>query len=102
MAISIADGVQVQGGDHLADLLWETDPEIFRFIFRDLQVWRRLFPQEWTAAFGTQQADETRVALDGNRVVGLSTALPGPRLPPALPPRWIGSLPRWTRMPASS
>ncbi len=77
MAISIADGVQVQGGDHLADLLWETDPEIFRFIFRDLQVWRRLFPQEWTAAFGTQQADETRVALDGNRVVGLVNSFAG-------------------------
>ena len=77
MAISIVDGVQAQGNDCLADLLWETDPEIFRFIFRDLQVWRRLFPQEWTAAFGTQQAIETRVALDGNRVVGLINSFAG-------------------------
>lgn len=102
MAISIVDGVQVQGGDHLADLLWETDPEIFRFIFRDLQVWRRLFPQEWTAAFGTQQAVETRVALDGNRVVGLVNSFAGAEVAHALSPPCSGCLPRWTRMPASS
>jgi len=82
MAISIVDGAQVQGGDHLADLLWETDPEIYRFMFRDLQVWRRLFPQEWTAAFGTSQAVETRVALDGNRVVGLINSFAGREVAP--------------------
>jgi ribosomal protein S18 acetylase RimI-like enzyme len=82
MTITIVDGVKVPSDDHLADLLWETDPEIFRFIFRDLQVWRRLFPQEWTAAFGTQQAVETRVALDGNRVVGLVNSFSGSEVAP--------------------
>ena len=46
--------------DQLPDLLWETDPAIFSFIFGDLQVWRRLFPQEWAATCSTQQDDNTR------------------------------------------
>ncbi len=77
MAILIVDGVQVAGDDRLADLLWETDPAIFSFIFGELQVWRRLFPQEWTASCSTQQDDETRVALVGNRVVGLVNSFAG-------------------------
>lgn len=77
MAISIVDGVQVAGHDDLADLLWETDPSLFGFIFGDLQVWRRLFPDEWAAPFGTQQDDETRVALVADRPVGLVNSFPG-------------------------
>lgn len=82
MEISIVDGVGVAGNDLLADLLWETDPAIFSFIFDDLQVWRRLFPQEWTAAFGTQQDNETRVALVGGTPVGLVNSFAGSEVAP--------------------
>lgn len=77
MALSIIDGVQVASDDRLADLLWETDPSIFKFIFRDPQVWRRLFQDLWTADYSTQQDDETRVAMAGDRVVGLVNCFPG-------------------------
>ena len=80
MAITIVDGAQVEGTDRLADLLWETDPSIFRFIFGSLQVWRRLFPHEWTADFGTNQAKETSVALDGGKPVGLVNCFAGAEL----------------------
>lgn len=77
MEISILDGSRVVGDDLLADLMWETDPAIFSFIFGDLSVWRRLFPLEWTAPFSTNQDDETRVALMGERVVGLVNTFAG-------------------------
>lgn len=77
MVVSIVDGVAVEADDQLADLLWETDPAIFRFIFGKQQVWRRLFPLEWTATFGTQQDDETRVALDGVTPIGLVNSFAG-------------------------
>lgn len=77
MDILIVDGVKVEADDRLADLLWETDPAIFSFIFGDLEVWRRLFPQEWTASCSTQQDDETRVALAGERTVGLVNCFAG-------------------------
>lgn len=80
MDVLIVDGVRVEADDRLADLLWETDPAIFRFIFSDLQVWRRLFPQEWTASCSTQQDDETRVALAGERAVGLVNCFAGAEL----------------------
>lgn len=77
MDISIVDGVQVAGDDRLADLMWETDPVLFAFIFGDLTVYRRIFPQTWTADCSAQQDDETRVALAGGRAVGLVNAYPG-------------------------
>lgn len=77
MAISIIDGEQVAGDDRLADLMWETDPAIFGFIFRNLPVWRRLFPQEWTDSFGAHPGVETRVAVAGDRVVGLVNSYAG-------------------------
>lgn len=77
MEISIVDGVQVEGDDRMADLLWYTDPAIFAFIFGELSVFRRLFPQEWTSSYSTQQRDETRVALAGDRVVGLVNSFGG-------------------------
>ncbi len=82
MAISIVDGVQVAGGDLLADLIWETDPAVFSFIFGTLPVWRRLFPPEWTAAFGVNQDDESRVALVGDRPVGLINSFAGAEVTP--------------------
>lgn len=77
MEILIVDGVRVDGDDRLADLLWETDPAVFRFIFGELPVFRRLFPQEWTSTFSTQQRDETRVALASDRIVGLVNSFAG-------------------------
>ena len=61
----------------MADMLWDTDPAIFAFIFGELSVFRRLLPQEWTSSFSTQQRDETRVALVGDRVVGLVNSFGG-------------------------
>lgn len=77
MTISIVDGFEIAGDDQVADLLWETDPAVFRFIYGDLQVYRRLFPQEWTASCSVQQDDESRVALAGDRVVGLVNSFAG-------------------------
>ena len=61
----------------MADLLLETDPAIFSFTFGDLQVWHRLFPHEWNASCSTQPDDDTRVALAGDRPVGLVNSFAG-------------------------
>lgn len=82
MAISMTDGTNVAADDRLADLMWETDPAIFAFIYGDLPVWRRLFRQEWTAPCSTQQDDETRVALLGDRPVGLVNSFAGAEITP--------------------
>ena len=43
MASSMTDGTNVAADDRLADLMWETDPAIFAFIYGDLPVWDLLF-----------------------------------------------------------
>ena len=61
----------------MADLLLETDPAIFSFIFGGLQVWRRLFLHKSNASCSTQQDDDIRVALAGDTLVGRVNSFAG-------------------------
>ncbi|MFN0113474.1 MAG: GNAT family N-acetyltransferase [Paracoccaceae bacterium] len=81
LPVAMVEGATLSADDRMADLIWETDPSIFTFIFDSLPVWRRLFPAEWLAMFGTQTAGQTRVAISGRRPVGLVNAFAGSEVP---------------------
>jgi hypothetical protein len=99
VAISIVGGVDVAGDDPSADLLQETDPALFSFMFGDLLVSRRLFPEEGTASCSTQQDDETRVALAGNRPVRLINSFAGAEVATRFSITMERQLLRWIRAP---
>lgn len=77
MAISVIDGTGIPADARLADLIWQTDPQIFDLIFGDPALWQGLFPAEWAAPFGNHPACDTRVAMEGTRPAGLVISFPG-------------------------
>jgi ribosomal protein S18 acetylase RimI-like enzyme len=70
---------QASAADHtatIADLIWETDPEMCRFVFGDRQTWRRYCEIEWRAATGLHTHSSATVARLGREIVGLVIAYP--------------------------
>lgn len=63
----------------LSDMVWQTDPHLFGFLFGgDTVLWRRLFQQEWTADCGLHRGADTIVATTADMaVLGLLNAFPG-------------------------
>lgn len=63
----------------LSDMVCQTDPHLFGFLFGgDSALWRRLFQQEWTADCGLHRGADTIVATTADMaVLGLLNAFPG-------------------------
>ena len=59
-----------------ADLIWETDPEMCRFVFRDRQTWHRYCAIKWRAAAGLHTYSTAMVARLEREIVGLVIAYP--------------------------
>jgi GNAT superfamily N-acetyltransferase len=60
----------------IADLIWETDPEMCKFVFGDRPTWRAYCEIEWRAAIGLHTHGAATVARSGGRTVGLVIAYP--------------------------
>ena len=60
----------------IADLIWETDPEMCRFVFSDRQTWHRCCGVEWSAAVGLHASRCAMVAKQKSEIVGLMIAYP--------------------------
>jgi ribosomal protein S18 acetylase RimI-like enzyme len=83
MDIELVSGLDVPFDDGLSALCWDTDPELFAFLFmNDKDLWSRLFKVEWHAKFGIYNANEIMLALADNRVVGMLSCFPGSTMAP--------------------
>ena len=60
----------------IADLIWETDPEMCAFVFGGLENWRRCCEVEWLVPFGLHASSCAKVAKLKGDVVGLLIAFP--------------------------
>jgi ribosomal protein S18 acetylase RimI-like enzyme len=60
----------------IADLIWETDPEMCAFVFGDQQTWHQYCVIEWRAAMGLHASSSAIVAKRGGKIVGLVIAFP--------------------------
>ena len=60
----------------IADLIWETDPEMCRFVFSDRRTWHRCCSDEWIAAIGLHASGSAIVARHGDEIAGLLIAFP--------------------------
>jgi ribosomal protein S18 acetylase RimI-like enzyme len=60
----------------IADLIWETDPEMCQFVFADRQTWHRCCGIEWLAAIGLHTSSCAMVARHGGEIAGLVIAFP--------------------------
>jgi GNAT superfamily N-acetyltransferase len=70
--IELRQGNSFEYDPVLADLLWETDPDLFEFVYRgDKATWRRHLASEWAGTPGLQSRDAAIVALSGSGVVGI-------------------------------
>jgi ribosomal protein S18 acetylase RimI-like enzyme len=60
----------------IANLIWETDPEMCAFVFGNRQIWRSHCAIEWLAAIGLHSLGSATVARDADATVGLIIAFP--------------------------
>lgn len=60
----------------IADLIWETDPEMCEFVFGDRQTWHLHCVIEWRATTGLHTSCSATVARLGGEIVGLVIAFP--------------------------
>jgi ribosomal protein S18 acetylase RimI-like enzyme len=74
--------VNIQGAkatddpETIANLIWETDPEMCQFVFEDRQNWCRHCEIEWLAAIGLHTSRCAKVVKQKGQVVGLLIAFP--------------------------
>jgi ribosomal protein S18 acetylase RimI-like enzyme len=80
--LTIVSGEHVEFQPVIAELAWSTDPHLFEFLFRgDLSLWMRLCATEWSEERSLHSRRFTRLALQGDRIVGLLVGFPGPAMP---------------------
>ncbi len=60
----------------IADLIWETDPEMCRFVFGDRPTWRAYCEIEWRSAIGLHTHGAATVARSTEGIFGLVIAYP--------------------------
>lgn len=60
----------------IADLIWETDPEMCAFVFGDQRTWHLNCAIEWRAATGLHASCSATVARLRGEIVGLVIAFP--------------------------
>lgn len=77
MGLAFLRGTDIGYSELLAPLIWETDPELFEFLFQgDKVAWSRLFAPEWMAADGLHAAVNATVAIENDTVAGLLICFP--------------------------
>jgi len=78
MSIELQDAGAVPASDHLAMMLWDTDPELFAVAFRsDRAAWRRVFEAEWVAEIGLHTRRRATLAVSDGRELGVVICFPG-------------------------
>jgi ribosomal protein S18 acetylase RimI-like enzyme len=60
----------------IADLIWETDPEMCAFVFGDRRTWHLNCATEWQAVLGLHAGSSATVARRGGEIAGLVIAFP--------------------------
>jgi ribosomal protein S18 acetylase RimI-like enzyme len=60
----------------IADLIWETDPEMCQFVFADRGTWHRRCAIEWRAEIGLHASSSATVAWQESEIAGLAIAFP--------------------------
>jgi ribosomal protein S18 acetylase RimI-like enzyme len=74
--MDIEDATATDNSKTIAELIWETDPEMCQFVFEDEQNWHRHCEIEWLAAIGLHASSCAKVARQKGQVVGLLIAFP--------------------------
>lgn len=74
--MKIVPGTAADDPATIADLLWETDPEMCRFVFADRRTWHRCCGIEWLAEIGLHANSCAMVAKQEGEVRGLLIAFP--------------------------
>ena len=74
--MKLEQAIATDGPATIADLIWETDPEMCQFVFRDRQTWHRHCAIEWRAAAGLHTYSTAMVARLEREIVGLVIAYP--------------------------
>jgi GNAT superfamily N-acetyltransferase len=77
-SVWVAPAIKRQWDDHIADLVWESDPPLMGLIFGDLETLRRVARADWPAGAGLLSYRNVMVALDEDRVVGVVVAMGAP------------------------
>jgi ribosomal protein S18 acetylase RimI-like enzyme len=78
MNVALQDALAVPASDHLAAMLWDTDPELFALAFRsDRKAWRHVFEAEWTAEAGLHTRRRASLAIGDGQELGIVICFPG-------------------------
>lgn len=76
----LASGTAMDDAATIADLIWETDPEMCEFVFGDRETWHRCCAIEWLAELGLHSSSCASVAKRNEKIVGLLIAYPQPEM----------------------
>jgi ribosomal protein S18 acetylase RimI-like enzyme len=76
IAMNLEIGTTIHYSEEIAELIWDTDPEMCAFVFGDRPTWHRRCMIEWRAATGLHASSSATVAKQGAEIVGLVIAFP--------------------------
>ena len=74
--MNLEPGTAIDDPATIADLIWETDPEMCQFVFGDRSTWHRYCEIEWLSAIGLHSSGCAMVARQVSGIVGLVIAFP--------------------------
>lgn len=74
--MNLEPGTTADDAAAIADLIWETDPEMCAFVFGDRRNWHLHCAIEWRAAIGLHSSRSATLAKRGNEIVGIVIAFP--------------------------
>lgn len=73
-----ASGIESECDPTLAELIWQTDPELFHFFYDgDKSLLKKLFSTEWSSPIGFFSHRNMTIASQNNRPVGLLNSFAG-------------------------
>lgn len=74
--MNIEPGLTTDDPTAIADLIWETDPEMCAFVFWGRKTWYRYCIVEWQADTGLHASSSATVAKRDGEIIGLVIAFP--------------------------
>jgi ribosomal protein S18 acetylase RimI-like enzyme len=74
--MSIESGSAGDNPATIADLIWETDPEMCQYVFGDRPTWHRYFEIEWLSAISLHSSGCAMVVKQRGMIDGLVIAYP--------------------------
>ncbi len=77
MTTVLKNGSEISYSRDLPKLVWQTDPDLFRFLFlSSKELWAKLFEVEWAADYGLHSFKDTTVAVVDGEIVGVLVCFP--------------------------